>query len=155
DVLTGGASSVYGADAVAGVVNFVMDNDFEGVRIDSNYSFYNHNNDDNRIQDIVAARDYALPGSSVNVGYAKDFSIAVGIGSQQARGHATFYATYREVDAVLQSKFDYSACTLNLAALGTNYTCGGSQTANPAAFYILNPPGTAAGTPDPDPAACP
>ena len=155
DVLTGGASSVYGADAVAGVVNFVMDNDFEGVRIDSNYSFYNHSNDDNRIQDIVAARDYALPGSSVNVGYAKDFSIAVGIGSQEGRGHATFYATYREVDAVLQSKFDYSACTLNLAALGTNYTCGGSQTADPAAFYILNPPNTPAGTPDPDPAACP
>ena len=35
DVLTGGASSVYGADAVAGVVNFVMDTDFEGVRLDS------------------------------------------------------------------------------------------------------------------------
>ena len=32
DVLTGGASSVYGADAVAGVVNFVLDTDFEGVR---------------------------------------------------------------------------------------------------------------------------
>ncbi len=45
DVLTGGASSVYGADAVAGVVNFVMDTDFEGVRIDSNYSFYQHSND--------------------------------------------------------------------------------------------------------------
>jgi outer membrane receptor for ferrienterochelin and colicin len=28
DVLTGGASSVYGADAVAGVVNFILDRDF-------------------------------------------------------------------------------------------------------------------------------
>ncbi len=45
DVLTGGASSVYGADAVAGVVNFVMDTEFEGVRVDYNYSFYNHSND--------------------------------------------------------------------------------------------------------------
>ena len=33
DVLTGGASTTYGADAVAGVVNFVMDTEFEGVRI--------------------------------------------------------------------------------------------------------------------------
>src|SRR3954453_19930125 len=66
DVLTGGASSVYGADAVAGVVNFVMDTDFEGVRIDSNYSFYNHKNRDNHAQDIVNARGYALPDSSVN-----------------------------------------------------------------------------------------
>jgi len=31
DVLTGGASAVYGADAVAGVVNFIMKKDFEGV----------------------------------------------------------------------------------------------------------------------------
>ncbi len=44
DVLTGGASSVYGADAVAGVVNFVMDTDFEGFRIDAQYGVYNHNN---------------------------------------------------------------------------------------------------------------
>ncbi len=33
DILTGGASSVYGADAVAGVVNFVLDTEFEGVRV--------------------------------------------------------------------------------------------------------------------------
>ena len=31
DVLTGGASAVYGADGVSGVVNFVMKRDFEGV----------------------------------------------------------------------------------------------------------------------------
>ena len=34
DVLTGGASAVYGADAVAGVVNFVMMATFEGLRVD-------------------------------------------------------------------------------------------------------------------------
>lgn len=32
DVLTGGAAAVYGADAVAGVVNFVLNDDYEGVR---------------------------------------------------------------------------------------------------------------------------
>ncbi|MEM1052790.1 MAG: TonB-dependent receptor [Pseudomonadota bacterium] len=31
EVLTGGGSSIYGADAVSGVVNFVLDEDFEGV----------------------------------------------------------------------------------------------------------------------------
>ncbi|MFL0415849.1 TonB-dependent receptor plug domain-containing protein, partial [Sphingomonas sp. 179-A 2A2 NHS] len=31
DVLTGGAAAVYGADAVAGVVNFILNDDFEGV----------------------------------------------------------------------------------------------------------------------------
>ena len=32
DVVTGGASAAYGADAVAGVVNFVLDREFEGLR---------------------------------------------------------------------------------------------------------------------------
>lgn len=34
DVLTGGASAVYGSDAVAGVVNFILDDRFEGLRAD-------------------------------------------------------------------------------------------------------------------------
>ena len=33
EVLTGGASAVYGSDAVAGVVNFILKDDFEGVNI--------------------------------------------------------------------------------------------------------------------------
>lgn len=32
DVLTGGASAIYGADGVSGVVNFIMRDDFEGLR---------------------------------------------------------------------------------------------------------------------------
>ena len=40
EVLTGGASAVYGADAVAGVVNFIMNDNFEGVRFDAQYSLY-------------------------------------------------------------------------------------------------------------------
>lgn len=32
DVLTGGAAAVYGADAVAGVVNFILNDDFEGIK---------------------------------------------------------------------------------------------------------------------------
>ncbi|HTU66235.1 MAG TPA: TonB-dependent receptor [Steroidobacteraceae bacterium] len=139
DVLTGGASSVYGADAVAGVVNFVMDTEFEGVRIDSNYSFYNHKNDSDRTQQLNEDRNFPLPDSTSNVGYGKDFSIAVGIGGAEGRGHATFYAGYREVKPVLQSEFDYSSCTLNLAAAGTDYACGGSGTSGAGQFLIINP----------------
>ena len=34
EILTGGASAAYGSDAIAGVVNFIMIDDFEGVRFD-------------------------------------------------------------------------------------------------------------------------
>ena len=37
DVVTGGASAAYGSDAVAGVVNFVLDTKFEGVKASAQY----------------------------------------------------------------------------------------------------------------------
>jgi outer membrane receptor protein involved in Fe transport len=37
ETITGGASSVYGADAIAGVVNFILKRDFEGVDFDFQY----------------------------------------------------------------------------------------------------------------------
>lgn len=37
EVISGGASAVYGADAVAGVVNFILKNDFQGVAVDLQY----------------------------------------------------------------------------------------------------------------------
>lgn len=37
DVLTGGAAAVYGADAVAGVVNFIIDDEFDGIQGNINY----------------------------------------------------------------------------------------------------------------------
>jgi len=37
EIITGGASSTYGADAVGGVVNFILKDDFEGVSLDGQY----------------------------------------------------------------------------------------------------------------------
>jgi iron complex outermembrane recepter protein len=37
EVVTGGASAVYGSDAVAGVVNFILKDDFEGVELSAGY----------------------------------------------------------------------------------------------------------------------
>src|SRR5690606_21684414 len=33
DTVTGGASAAYGADALGGVVNFILDREFEGLRV--------------------------------------------------------------------------------------------------------------------------
>lgn len=37
EVISGGASAVYGADAIGGVVNFIMKEDFEGAQVDARY----------------------------------------------------------------------------------------------------------------------
>jgi outer membrane receptor protein involved in Fe transport len=135
DVLTGGASAVYGADAVSGVVNFVMDTDFEGFRVDGQYSFYNHNNDiGSQVTNPLAARGYPIPRGMSNNGGAVDTTVAFGTGFDDGHGHITAYAGYRKVNAVLQASRDYSACSLGarsnaqVAANGALFTCGGSAT---------------------------
>ena len=42
DVVTGGASAVYGSDAVAGVVNFILDKNFTGFKYDVNAGISNY-----------------------------------------------------------------------------------------------------------------
>ncbi|GAA0384791.1 TonB-dependent receptor [Brevundimonas terrae] len=48
EIITGGASSVYGADAVSGVLNFILKKDFEGLEIDANYGQINDNGEATR-----------------------------------------------------------------------------------------------------------
>ena len=54
EIVTGGASSVYGADAVSGVLNFVLRKDFEGLEIDANYGMVNQDGQANRRVSILA-----------------------------------------------------------------------------------------------------
>ena len=66
EVLTGGASAVYGSDAVAGVVNFIMKKDFEGVEFEAQYGTYQHNNDfggpgEVKLRDVIAGRAATNP----------------------------------------------------------------------------------------------
>jgi len=154
DVLTGGASSVYGADAVAGVVNFIMDTEFRGLRIDGQASVFMHQNDTG--EGILAANDargFRYPtGQSVNGG-AQDIAIALGAGIDDNRGHVLAYATYRNQSPVLQSSRDYSFCALSglvqtdprrvrfpgdrpdADKLGRNFNCSGSATSATGSFF--------------------
>jgi len=129
EVLTGGASAVYGADAVAGVVNFILNTHFEGIKVDAGYNFYQHNNDNQAgVAQVVAAAGDALPSSNVNVGFAKNAAVLMGSNFADNKGNATAYITYDNQGAALQSKFDYSACTLAPAS-ATTLGCAGSGTA--------------------------
>ena len=135
DVLTGGASSVYGADAVAGVVNFVLDTEFEGFKINANYGVYNHENRANAsIRGANDARGFGYPTGMVTDGGTVDATIAFGSSFDDGRGHVTAYAGYRKIDPVLQARRDYSACSLqattaaSVSAGGRLYNCGGSAT---------------------------
>ena len=124
EVLTGGASATYGSDAVAGVVNFIMKSDFEGVKLDYQFSQYQHNNRSSRWQGIVEDAGYPAPDSSVSDGDSSYISLLLGGNFADGRGNATAYATYRDIEPVWQGARDYSACALNDNADG----CFGSST---------------------------
>src|SRR5256712_3920450 len=67
--LTGGATSVYGSDAITGVVNFIMNDRFEGLQVDLYHSFYNHqqHNPDN-VQQAIRNRANAVIPSEPDAG---------------------------------------------------------------------------------------
>ena len=113
DVLTGGASATYGSDAVAGVVNFRLMDDFEGVRLDYQLSQYQHGNDDARWQRIVRNAGYEIPDGSAWDGGISNFSLVMGTDIEAGRVNITVYGTYRNIEAVLQADRDYSACALS------------------------------------------
>ncbi len=142
EVVTGGASAVYGADAVAGVVNFIMQRNFEGVRIDAQYSLYQHTNE-NSAADVVSRRAasalnpnaFRLPDEDVTDGFARDITVVFGANTEDGRGNVTAYAGYRNIDAVTQDQRDYSACSFNANnAAEDGFVCGGSGTTAPARF---------------------
>lgn len=137
DILTGGASSVYGADAVAGVVNFVLNTHFEGVQVNAGYHFQQHNNSDSGVEATVAASNYALPPSEVNTAFGKYASIVMGSNFADNKGNATAYVTYDNQGAALQKSFDYSACALAIAS-ATQLACGGSSTSRGGSFRAYN-----------------
>ena len=132
DVETGGASAVYGADAVAGVVNFILNTHFEGLKIDAGYHFNEHSNN-NSVAPIVTAAGDPLPDSRVDTGFGKNFSILMGSNFADGKGNATAYVTYDNQGAALQSKYDYSACTLG-PATATTLQCAGSYTSRGGLF---------------------
>jgi iron complex outermembrane receptor protein len=151
EVLTGGASSVYGADAVAGVVNFKLNDHFEGVKLVADGGIYQHHNDNpDGVQQAIAASGFQQAPSSVTPGAQKSLAFIAGLNSPDGNGNATFYATYRNIAPVLQAKYDYSACALGSGFIGggTNdtggkFTCAGSSTSYPGRFTAVDINGVA------------
>src|SRR4051794_18068724 len=142
DVLTGGASSVYGADAVGGVINFIMDNTFTGLRIDAQASVFQHDNrGDADILSANQALGYRPPHGLSTNGGAADIAAVIGGGFADGRGHVQAYATYRKQDPVLQSTRDYSFCQLSGNTAATVPTaglfyCGGAGTTTPTFLFL-------------------
>jgi iron complex outermembrane recepter protein len=135
EVLTGGASAVYGADAVAGVVNFIFRKNFEGIEFGTQFGGTDHTNNDERMRGLIASQsllnpnEFALPDEHVNDGRIVTTWGIMGVNSEDGRGNVTMYAQYRHSQEILQAERDYTACSIStLPPFGAgDQVCQGSS----------------------------
>lgn len=67
DVLTGGASAIYGADGVSGVVNFIMRDDFEGLRVRGQGTWTEEGGGDQAFVSVTAGSNFANDRGNIAV----------------------------------------------------------------------------------------
>ncbi|WP_160174150.1 TonB-dependent receptor plug domain-containing protein [Sphingopyxis sp. MWB1] len=97
EVVTGGASAVYGSDAMAGVVNFVMKDDFEGLEVGGSYGISDEGDAERYNLELTAGGNFA-DGRGNLVFHGSYYDRAQVKGA--ARDHATVYLN----DAIVDGK---------------------------------------------------
>lgn len=144
EVLTGGASSTYGSDAVAGVVNFIMKQDFQGVQVDAQYGANWHTNSNKLargvISDTIASNTQgplAEAPTDVWDGRTIQASITVGANTGDGKGNVTAFVGYRNADPVWMKNRDFAACQIDIVDSDPTLTsrdqgafCAGSSNSN-------------------------
>jgi len=85
EVVTGGASAAYGSDALGGIVNFVLDKEFTGLKTSAQFGGTTHGDGENWAGGLT---------------YGTPFS--------QGRGHFTFSANYRYQSAIPTNTRDWN-----------------------------------------------
>jgi iron complex outermembrane receptor protein len=154
DVVTGGASATYGSDAIAGVVNFILKKDFQGLQIDGQYGFSDHDQHSRHIQALLGADDpntgftaqSVVPHGNIRDGYKHDLSMIMGTNFADGNGNVTGYFVYHDQQPIAASARDFSDCQLvsNGTIASPTFTgveCLGSSNSN-----RFTPRGAAPGT---------
>lgn len=77
EIITGGASAVYGADAVSGVVNIILKDDFEGLQLDAQYGMSDRGDADRYQIGLTGGTNFADDAGNVvfHVSYADEGGI--------------------------------------------------------------------------------
>lgn len=106
EIVTGGASAAYGSDAVAGVVNYVLDKKYDGFKVDADTGI-----------------------SDEGDGYNYSFSGAFGTSFADGRGHVLIAGEYAHRDGIFAVDRDWNQQGYRTLA-NPNYTATNGQPAN-------------------------
>src|SRR6185437_6594474 len=83
EVLTGGASATYGSYAVAGVVNFIMRKDFEGIELDDEDSIDHYP----AFSQATADTGFATAKHNIWDGGTTDLTLIMGTNTANGKGN--------------------------------------------------------------------
>jgi len=123
EVLRDGASTIYGSDAIAGVINVITKKDFEGVQFDAQWGQSDESD-----------------GEEIN--------IAMTIGGASDRGNFVISAQYTDREEILQGDRGFSECAFGEDIVGGQIVreCIGSGTSYPANITPTLGPEAASGS---------
>ena len=138
EIITGGATAVYGSDAIAGVVNFIIRDDFEGLSVDGSFGITEEGDAETR---------------DLNVAFGHNFS--------NERGNVTVYAGVLEREELFASDREFTRVALADDGQGNLIPRGSFCTpelvifeqvdvGNGPIFPIFEPDGTFRAFEDPD-----
>ena len=141
DIVTGGASAVYGSDAISGVANFIMKRDFEGFEIDGQVGFFQDGNNGDFANEILQSFNQPAPGAELD-GRSINLAATFGANTADGRGNVTAFFQYQDQNEIRQGARDYSACAYGGSsapnAVG-GVACAGSSTFRRIGLANANP----------------
>ncbi|AQQ66905.1 hypothetical protein Mag101_04070 [Microbulbifer agarilyticus] len=107
EILRDGASTIYGSDAIAGVINIITKKGFEGAELRAEYGSSTHGDGD-------------------------EYLAAMTLGASNDKGHVMVNAQYTKRERIGQGDRRFSDCPRR--EIGGDVICGGSSTTTPARF---------------------
>jgi outer membrane receptor protein involved in Fe transport len=130
EVISGGASAAYGSDALAGVANFILDQDFSGVQIDAQYGVTDRDDGATESYSITLGGDIADGRGNVVMSLgrstreeiynaAREFSSVSGPSGTSPLGSTVFDSTNLPNQALVRAYFGDAALT-STGAFGFN-----------------------------------
>ena len=130
EVITGGASAAYGSDALAGVANFILRDDFSGVQFDAQYGITEENDGETQSYALTVGGNFADDRGNAVVSFgrstreeifnsAREFSAVSGPSGASPLGNTVFDSNNLPNLAFVRSYFG-STTLLNTGSFGFN-----------------------------------
>ena len=98
DIITGGASAVYGSDAVAGVVNFILKRNFDGLRLNGQGGISSRGDRGSYSASLLAGKNFA--GGRGNVAVAAEYAKQNTLFNTDRDGQSGAYSGRNQFNAV-------------------------------------------------------